>query len=140
MSFTLVVVFMLIVASVLIGRVANQLGRSGALWGFLSLILIGFWSALVAGVCDANYDFRTSWESLVQTAGPFAYLAFGALLVFFPTIVIVGILNVLPDRAEHRTACPYCAEKILPAAKICPFCKNEILNISGSEEGCNGPL
>lgn len=27
---------------------------------------------------------------------------------------------------ESRIPCPMCAEKILPQAKICPFCKSEI--------------
>jgi hypothetical protein len=27
---------------------------------------------------------------------------------------------------ENRIPCPMCAEKILPQAKICPFCKSEV--------------
>lgn len=27
-------------------------------------------------------------------------------------------------RSENRIPCPMCAEKILPQAKICPFCKS----------------
>jgi hypothetical protein len=30
------------------------------------------------------------------------------------------------DHTEDRIPCPMCAEKILPQAKICPFCKSEI--------------
>ncbi|MBF0531072.1 MAG: hypothetical protein HQK55_17760 [Deltaproteobacteria bacterium] len=30
------------------------------------------------------------------------------------------------NRDERRIPCPMCAEKILPAAKICPFCKSNI--------------
>ena len=33
------------------------------------------------------------------------------------------------ERAEHTEdciPCPMCAEKILPEAKICPFCKTEV--------------
>ncbi len=29
-------------------------------------------------------------------------------------------------KREKRIPCPMCAEKILPEAKICPFCKSEI--------------
>jgi hypothetical protein len=28
--------------------------------------------------------------------------------------------------SENRIPCPMCAEKILPQAKICPFCKSEV--------------
>ena len=28
--------------------------------------------------------------------------------------------------SENRIPCPMCAEKILPEAKICPFCKSEL--------------
>jgi hypothetical protein len=28
--------------------------------------------------------------------------------------------------SETRIPCPMCAEKILPQAKICPFCKSEV--------------
>ncbi len=37
------------------------------------------------------------------------------------------------DRArnsDNRTPCPMCAERILPQAKICPFCKSEVKNLS----------
>jgi hypothetical protein len=27
---------------------------------------------------------------------------------------------------EQRIPCPHCAEKILPAAKICPFCRSSV--------------
>ena len=27
---------------------------------------------------------------------------------------------------EYRTPCPMCAEKILPEAKICPFCRSDV--------------
>jgi uncharacterized OB-fold protein len=30
------------------------------------------------------------------------------------------------EDAERRVPCPHCAEKILPAAKICPFCKSTV--------------
>jgi len=33
---------------------------------------------------------------------------------------------VASPSAEERISCPMCAEKILPAAKICPFCKSEL--------------
>ncbi len=29
---------------------------------------------------------------------------------------------------ERRVPCPYCAEKILPAAKLCPFCKSSLVD------------
>lgn len=28
------------------------------------------------------------------------------------------------EKDEQRIPCPHCAEKILPAAKICPFCRS----------------
>lgn len=31
------------------------------------------------------------------------------------------------QRNENRIACPMCAEQILPKAKICPFCKSEVV-------------
>jgi hypothetical protein len=37
-----------------------------------------------------------------------------------------------PHSGEERIACPMCAEKILPQAKICHFCKS-VLNPSRSE-------
>ncbi len=30
-------------------------------------------------------------------------------------------------RNENRIPCPMCAERILPEAKICPFCKSEVI-------------
>lgn len=30
------------------------------------------------------------------------------------------------ENSETRVSCPMCAEKILPKAKICPFCKSNI--------------
>jgi len=30
------------------------------------------------------------------------------------------------EKDEQRIPCPHCAEKILPAAKICPFCRSAV--------------
>lgn len=30
------------------------------------------------------------------------------------------------EKDEQRIPCPNCAEKILPAAKICPFCRSTV--------------
>lgn len=33
----------------------------------------------------------------------------------------------LPQNVQ-RIPCPYCAEMIMPAAKLCPFCKSQLPN------------
>lgn len=34
--------------------------------------------------------------------------------------------SVVGKAAAGRIACPQCAEMIMPAAKICPFCKSQL--------------
>jgi hypothetical protein len=34
--------------------------------------------------------------------------------------------NIGQGQREGRAPCPHCAEWIMPAAKICPFCKSEL--------------
>jgi hypothetical protein len=41
-----------------------------------------------------------------------------------PTQVSDGIRQ--SDTDQGRIPCPLCAEKILPQAKICPFCKSTL--------------
>ena len=34
--------------------------------------------------------------------------------------------SVLVKNSHGRIPCPHCAELIMPAAKICPFCKSDL--------------
>jgi hypothetical protein len=34
--------------------------------------------------------------------------------------------NSSPSNPEGRLPCPQCAEMILPAAKVCPFCRSPV--------------
>ena len=34
--------------------------------------------------------------------------------------------SVLVKTSQDRISCPHCAEMIMPAAKICPFCKSDL--------------
>lgn len=43
-----------------------------------------------------------------------------------PKQVSDGIRRARARESEERIPCPMCAEKILPEAKICPFCKSEL--------------
>jgi DNA-directed RNA polymerase subunit RPC12/RpoP len=38
----------------------------------------------------------------------------------------LGAIIVLLSRDKNRVACPYCAEKIMKAAIICPHCHKEL--------------
>jgi hypothetical protein len=54
-----------------------------------------------------------------------------AFLVLFDRIAGRGPKQVadginMAANSEKRIACPMCAERILPQAKICPFCKSEV--------------
>jgi len=37
--------------------------------------------------------------------------------------------SVVARPSTGRVPCPYCAEMILPAAKICPFCKSDLAQL-----------
>ena len=44
-----------------------------------------------------------------------------------PKQISDGIDNSsLSIKSQSRIACPHCAELIMPAAKICPFCKSNL--------------
>jgi len=75
-----------------------------------------------------------------------------AILFIFIGIVVIAILFLkafdqmsgrgpeqISDGMEHyrnnegRIPCPYCAEMIMPNAKICPFCKSNISREAGRD-------
>src|SRR5215472_11585462 len=31
-----------------------------------------------------------------------------------------------PEQSANRVPCPFCAEQILPAAKVCPYCRRDL--------------
>lgn len=52
-------------------------------------------------------------------------------------IQVVGEDTQLPPAAPGRIPCPYCAEMILPAAQLCPFCKSRIGQGGGPARGAH---
>ena len=34
--------------------------------------------------------------------------------------------SIASTQSVQRVACPYCAEMIMPSAKLCPFCKSSL--------------
>ena len=38
----------------------------------------------------------------------------------------IGLLIVLLSGSANRVACPFCAEKILKKATVCPHCQREV--------------
>ena len=46
---------------------------------------------------------------------------------------VVALVWALTDDYEgaERVPCPYCAEIIMPAASICPYCKHELVRARG---------
>jgi len=62
---------------------------------------------------------------------PFAVLVAITFLTGFDKIAGRGPKQVYDgireaEKEENRVSCPMCAEKILPQAKMCPFCKSTI--------------
>jgi hypothetical protein len=61
------------------------------------------------------------------------------IIFVFASLLFVRRLNDITGResrrrhsteasrhGEHRVPCPKCAERILPEARVCPFCKSEV--------------
>jgi hypothetical protein len=67
--------------------------------------------------------------------GPVEFLIIGLMVLFLIMIfIVVGVAiryvlaylrNQAPD-TRRRVNCPYCAELILPEAKICRFCGRSV--------------
>lgn len=53
----------------------------------------------------------------------FPFLGFLNGLVLGP----LGVLIVVIQKDSTRRDCPYCAEMIKVEARVCPFCRNEIV-------------
>jgi hypothetical protein len=67
---------------------------------------------------------------LVAILGVIVIIAF-CLLTLFDRVAGRGPKQVadgigMATNNEKRIPCPMCAERILPQAKICPFCKSEV--------------
>lgn len=52
------------------------------------------------------------------------------ILSFINGLVLgpIGVFIVMIQDSENRVSCPSCAELILKAAKICPYCRLEVKN------------
>lgn len=59
---------------------------------------------------------------------PGAGFLLGLLLGVIGVIIALFLTPpaVAPTPAEPRVPCPHCAEQILPAANVCPFCGNTV--------------
>lgn len=63
-------------------------------------------------------------SALVGLIVGFLFGPFGLFYALFKRRT--GAAVVREARAEGRVPCPHCAEFILPAAKICPYCRSPI--------------
>lgn len=78
-----------------------------ATWlGVISIItFVITWGIIGLKILDHNYDFITE-----------AYIAYGALVVFFICLIYV--------RSTYR--CPHCGRSRIIFGKYCPYCGKEI--------------
>jgi hypothetical protein len=71
---------------------------------------------------------------IVAILGVIVIIAF-CFLTLFDRIAGRGPKQVadginMAANGEKRIPCPMCAERILPQAKICPFCKSKVQEVS----------
>lgn len=79
--------------------IAHSKGRNGLVWLLLGL-LIGPFALLIVGFMGPAWHQSVHNESMAQTTWM--------------------------DDMEERVRCPFCAEWIMPEAKICRFCGHDI--------------
>lgn len=72
------------------------------------VIFIWLTSAIIAAIIGS------------KKGNPIAGLFIG--LIFGP----LGVLAAILSEDKNRIPCPYCAEKILKAARICPHCQKTV--------------
>ena len=115
----------LVLVSVAIGGLAQLWrGHTAAVWGLVTFAL-GFVWFLVAGLAGGLAGISVQHDELVVGI---TYV----VMVNGPVAVVMGlIVCVLPKRATAppaaaRTPCPFCAEPVLAAAKVCPHCRKDL--------------
>jgi len=53
-------------------------------------------------------------------------------LTFLNTLLLITIcfyLSRLVPRRQRREACPACCEQISPEARICPYCRSDVIMV-----------
>lgn len=111
----LVVLFLLWIAiGVVIAVAAKGRGREPLLWFIYGFLI---WPiALIHLFILPKTDERIAHEAGVAAQG-----------------VGQARLAAIESQGAGRQPCPYCAELILPAAKLCPHCKTRLEDLSTKE-------
>lgn len=141
--FTLIYIAIAVAGGVLMQRLRR---RTGLWWGlgFLALIIpiFSIWAIIIPEVRGSTGEMRQAllrWVDVIEridgvsrrdaldsTATIIRVMMSDLTLLVIVTIAM-GVTPTAPMRdARRRTPCPHCAEMILPAAKICPHCRQPL--------------
>lgn len=101
-----------LIMGLIVAAVASGRGRSGFGWFFYGFLI---WPlALIHVLALPKTDARLAHEAAVvaRAQGLAAPAA--------------GSPRLAPQPADQRRPCPFCAEMILPAARLCPHCRSDL--------------
>ena len=141
----------LIAGSVFVGVAAQRAkARTGAGWASLTFgVGLIWWLLFLVFLMLGGSEgvrFIDTWGRLEENKPIVAALIAGGVFAGIPTLLMMFLVGTLPERqsvraspiqsshselqrdddAKRRLPCPLCAEAILPTAKVCPHCRNEL--------------
>ena len=107
-----------LVGAVAIGVLAQKWkGRTGALWGFLTaLLVLGF--QFMFGMADTGMRMSGEYERF----SPTVHLITDFTLTIMAPLGIMGLIVATLPRKGGAMTCPRCAERIQAAARVCRHC------------------
>lgn len=113
--------------SIIVGVVAQRAkNRTGAVWGFLALIMMCLIWVLCEVAIASDAGLRANPNSEITAVFISSVLGGGVLLGIIATLPKAIAVRPVQDSAGKTRTCPFCAELIKFESKVCRYCQRDL--------------